>query len=100
MISRILRHDAKVTSYKIALIRALADVALSFPEAARMDAPVAVPLRLIGSYWAAYYWPFVDAEAPIWQGPRNQRAEGVAADMAFRGGANTAEADVGGVSGG
>ncbi len=32
VISTILKHDAKVTSYKIALLRAINDVVLSFPD--------------------------------------------------------------------
>jgi hypothetical protein len=31
-----LRHDARVTSYKLALIRAINDVVLSFPDARLM----------------------------------------------------------------
>ena len=36
-IATILRHDAKVTSYKLALIRAINDVVLSFPDAGTHD---------------------------------------------------------------
>lgn len=83
VISTILRHDAKTTSYKIALIRAINDVALAFPDVAGETA-VAIPLTMLAEFWLAYYWPFVDQSLPIWQGPRNRRREGVAQDMAFR----------------
>ena len=59
-IATILRHDAKVTSYKLALIRAVNDVVLSFPDAGSHDQPIAIPLRVLAEYWLAYYWPFAD----------------------------------------
>jgi hypothetical protein len=83
-IATILRHDAKVTSYKLALIRAVNDVVLSFPDAGSHDRPIAIPLRVLAEYWLAYYWPFVDPRAPISQGPRSLRNGTLANDMAFR----------------
>jgi hypothetical protein len=84
VISTILRHDAKVTSYKIALIRAINDVVLAFPGLGQPHQPVLVPLRVLAEFWIAYYWPFVDPNRPIWQGPRSKRSYGVTNDMAFR----------------
>lgn len=84
VLSTILRHDAKTTSYKMALLRAIADVALSFPDLGSSDAAVAVPLTALAEFWIAYYWPFADAEEPIWQGARSQRGSSMASDMAFR----------------
>jgi hypothetical protein len=49
-IATILRHDAGVTSYKLALIRAINDVVLSFPDAGIFDQPVAIPLRILAEY--------------------------------------------------
>jgi hypothetical protein len=83
-IATILRHDARVTSYKLALIRAINDVVLSFPDAGTHDQPVAIPLRILAEYWVAYYWPFVDPRAPISQGPHSRRRGVLASDMAFR----------------
>ncbi len=83
VISTILRHDAKTTSYKIALLRAINDAALAFPDVPH-DRPVAIPLSLLAEFWVAYYWPFVGRDGPIWQGPRNRRKGGVVQDMAFR----------------
>jgi hypothetical protein len=68
-LSTILKHDAKVTSYKIALLRAINDVVLAFPGLQPGPAGVAVPLRLLAERWVGYYWPFVDAQRPIRQGP-------------------------------
>lgn len=84
MISTILKHDSKQTSYKIALLRAINDVVLSFPDMRSLGLPVAIPLRLLAEFWLAYYWPFVDPTAPILQGPRAQRTGLVSNDMAFR----------------
>jgi hypothetical protein len=83
-IATILRHDAKVTSYNLALIRAINDVVLSFPDDGTHDLPVVIPLRLLAEYWVAYYWPFADPRAPISQGPHSLRQGGLANDMAFR----------------
>jgi hypothetical protein len=82
LISTILRHDAKVTTYKIALLRAINDLVLAFPDLDRDQHAVAVPLRVLADSWIAYYWPFVDPSAPIWQGPRV--AGQTKADMSFR----------------
>lgn len=60
VIGTILKHDRKVTSYKLALIRAITDVVLSFPDAGTHGLPIAIPLRILAEYWVAYYWPFVD----------------------------------------
>lgn len=86
VISTILRHDAKVTSYKIALLRAIGDVVLSYPDLRNYDNDVAIPLRLLAEFWVAYYWPFVDPHRPILQGPRAQAqaARTSKSDMAFR----------------
>lgn len=84
VLSTILRHDAKTTSYKIALLRALGDIALAYPQMEASHLPVAIPVRVIAEFWLAYYWPFADVAQPIWQGARNRRASGQVADMAFR----------------
>ena len=84
VISTILRHDAKVTSYKIALIRSINDVALSFPDLPAYAGSVAIPIRFLAEFWIAYYWPFVDPEHPIRQGNRRQTNAGYTSDMEFR----------------
>ncbi|HEY9658649.1 MAG TPA: HNH endonuclease domain-containing protein, partial [Allocoleopsis sp.] len=84
VISTILRHDNKVTSYKIALLRAINDVVLSFPDIRTYYQGVAVPLRLLAEYWVAYYWAFVDAEHPIIQGQQTIRDGKPCNDIEFR----------------
>lgn len=65
-LATILKHDTKTTSYKIALLRAINDVVLLYPATQGQD--VAVPLSRLAELWVAYYWPFADAQAPIYQG--------------------------------
>jgi hypothetical protein len=84
LISTILRHDAKQTSYKIALIRALNDVALAYPLNPSPGTGVAIPLRVLAEYWIAYYFPFVDPNRPILQKVRSRRSDGLGQDMSFR----------------
>jgi hypothetical protein len=84
VIGIILRHDAKVTSYKIALLRAINDVVLSFPDLGRHKQDIAVPLQLLAQFWIAYYWPFVDPSHPMMQGPRAMKGQSLSNDMAFR----------------
>ncbi len=84
VISTILKHDTKVTSYKIALLRAINDVVLTYPDLRTYQSDVAVPLKLLAEFWIAYYWPFVDPDNPIQQGQRAQRQGQTINDMAFR----------------
>lgn len=84
VIGTILKHDAKVTSYKIALLRAINDVVLSFPDLRNYHKPVAIPLRVLAEFWVAYYWPFVSPNNPILQGPRQAARTTLRNDMAFR----------------
>jgi hypothetical protein len=85
LLATILKHDNKTTSYKIALLRAINDVVLLYPDVARQGQAVAVPLTRLAELWVAYYWPFADAQAPIYQGGRAVRGVGVVGnDMAFR----------------
>lgn len=84
IISTILKHDAKVASYKIALLRSINDVVLSYPDLRTYHSDVAVPLRMLAEYWVAYYWPFVNPVEPILQGLRSQRAGMLRNDVSFR----------------
>ena len=84
VISTILRHDRKQNSYKIALIRALGDVALEFSNLPVTGRGVAIPVRLLAEYWIAYYWPFASEDAPVWQGTRQEKESGLSQDVAFR----------------
>jgi len=82
-ISTILKHDRKVTSYKIALLRAINDVVLNFPDLPKLQKDIAIPIRVLAEFWIAYYWPFVQ-EKPIYQGPRAERSGKIRNDMSFR----------------
>ena len=84
VISTILKHDSKTTSYKIALLRAINDVVLTYPDLRAFQSPVAVPLKLLAKFWVAYYWPFVDSALPIQQGQQAKRDGKIRNDMAFR----------------
>lgn len=84
IISTILKHDTKVTSYKIALLRAINDVVFSFPDLRNLKVDVAVPLRVLAQFWVAYYWPFVNRSEPILQGQRANLDNQLRNDMSFR----------------
>jgi hypothetical protein len=83
-VSSILRFDKKVNSYKLALVRALNDVVLSYPNLSGGGFDVCVPLRKLAEYWLAYYWPFVDPQDPVMQGPRAMRGGVLGNDVSFR----------------
>jgi len=61
LIATILRFDRKTTTYKIALIRAINDIAVNFPHLTSCER-IAIPLRMIAEKWVAFYWPFVGAQ--------------------------------------
>ena len=84
VISTILRHDSKQTSYKIALLRSLNDVVLAYPDVGHDGRSVAVPLRMLAEAWVAYYWPFMNASAPVAQGITSLLGERLRQDVAFR----------------
>ena len=84
VIGTILRHDSKVTSYKIALLRSINDVVLTYPGLKTFKQPVAIPLKLLSRFWVAYYWPFVDLTSPINQGQQSKRDGKTRSDIAFR----------------
>lgn len=83
-ISTILRHDRKQTSYKIALLRSINDVALNFPHLAYAGKDVATSLAFLADYWIAYYWAFAAPEQPILRGTRAELNGELRHDMAFR----------------
>ena len=84
LISTILKHDAKQTSYKIALLRAINDAVFAFPDLRYQTRDIAIPLVTLADFWIAYYWPFVDPDRPILQGNRAKRDGTLRQDMAFR----------------
>jgi SAM-dependent methyltransferase len=58
-IEGILNRDRKVATYKLALFRALAEIAVQEPRVVswRADGRVGVPLGRIAERWLLYYWP-------------------------------------------
>lgn len=84
LIQGILRHDRKLNTFKLALIRALNDTALNFAALQGRGEGIAIPLRVLAEWWIGYYWPFMDSERPIMQGPRVFREGVLRQDVAFR----------------
>lgn len=62
-IEGILNRDKKEATYKLALFRALAELATQEPRVAtwRADCTVGVPIRRIAEKWLGYYWPIFAA---------------------------------------
>ena len=60
----VLNNDAKTATYKFALFRALADLAVKSTAAVtwRKDDCVGLPIRYVADKWLAYYWPIVSAK--------------------------------------
>lgn len=84
LIQGVLRHDKKLNTFKLALIRALNDTALNFAAIQGGGEGIAVPLRVLAEWWIGYYWPFMDSKRPIMQGPRVFRDGVLRQDVAFR----------------
>ena len=63
-IEGILNRDKKVATYKLALFRALAELAMQEPRCAswRSDGRVGVPIGRIAEKWLGYYWPIFASE--------------------------------------
>jgi SAM-dependent methyltransferase len=58
-IEGVLNRDKKSATYKLALFRALAEIAIQQPNLARWmpGGKVGVPLDLVAEKWVEYYWP-------------------------------------------
>ncbi len=69
----LIHHDSKTATYKLALLRALTDIALDRPHQAfwRVDGGVAVPLQDVVDLWIRYYNPLLESGVPQIQ--RNTR---------------------------
>jgi hypothetical protein len=83
-ISTILKHDRKINTHKIALIRAINDLAFSYPGLSDFKKDIAIPLHMIAHYWLAYYWPFCDSRHPILQGQQALLDGRIRNDIVFR----------------
>ncbi len=62
-IEGVLRGDKKVATYKLALLRALTDIATTQPRRVRWraDGQVAVPIDAVAELWITYYWPLFES---------------------------------------
>jgi hypothetical protein len=81
-IASVLYHDKKVNTYKFALIRSLADVAVGYEYGSDND-NVYIPLKTLAYKWVAYYWPFMgDGKRPgVLQSQQKLKAK---QDVTFR----------------
>lgn len=84
IISSILKHDKKQNTYKIALLRSIGDVVLSYPDVAAFEKDIAIPIRVLAEFWLAYYFPFVGPKQQILQGFRSLRNGNLTNDIEFR----------------
>jgi SAM-dependent methyltransferase/phage repressor protein C with HTH and peptisase S24 domain len=66
-IESVLNRDKKVATYKLALFRALADIALTSYNSVLWDSKgnVLVPVSTIADKWIEYYWPLFEPEKMI-----------------------------------
>lgn len=62
-IEGILNRDKKTATYKLALIRAMTDIASTEYNSVKwyIDGTVGVPLRSIAEKWLLYYWPLFES---------------------------------------
>ncbi len=63
-IETIINHDKKTATYKLALLRALCDIAQTAAHQVRWHAndTVSVPLGLVAERWLYAYWPLIEAD--------------------------------------
>lgn len=83
-IEGILNRDRKVATYKLALFRALAELAIQEPRGARWrpDGTVGVSIKRVAEKWLGYYWPIFASQTFI---PQSQsEGAGTAKPLAFR----------------
>jgi SAM-dependent methyltransferase/phage repressor protein C with HTH and peptisase S24 domain len=82
LVESILSRDKKDATYKLALFRALAEIAQTQHHLAAFthDGKVKIPVQAIADKWLLYYWPIFESELFICQRTGEQRdaANGVA----------------------
>lgn len=83
-IEGILNRDRKTASYKLALFKALAEIATQEPRGARWrpDGTVSVPIDRIAERWLVYFWPIFAHDSLIPQSL--EEGAGSAKQLAFR----------------
>ncbi|MCK9303791.1 MAG: methyltransferase domain-containing protein [Bacteroidales bacterium] len=82
-IETIINRDRKTATYKLALLRALCDIAQTATHHVRWhdNETVCVPLGLIAERWLYYYWPLVDADITQIRGQGKRNPEAFRASM-------------------
>ena len=82
LVESILSRDKKDATYKLALFRALAEIAQTQHHLAAFthDGKVKIPVQAIADKWLLYYWPIFESELFICQrtGEKQGAANGVA----------------------
>jgi SAM-dependent methyltransferase/SOS-response transcriptional repressor LexA len=82
LVESILSRDKKDATYKLALFRALAEIAQTQHHLAAFtqDGKVKIPVQAIADKWILYYWPIFESEIFICQrtGERRGASNGVA----------------------
>lgn len=83
-IEGILNKDKKDATYKLALFRALAEIAMTSYNSVfwLLDGRVALPLKAISEKWLEYYWPIVESKEFIPQ--KRGEKPGCKKPIAFR----------------
>jgi SAM-dependent methyltransferase len=66
-IESVLSKDNKVATYKLALFRSLAEIAVTNYKVVEweQDGRVKVPLTTLAEKWVEYYWPIIESEQRI-----------------------------------
>ncbi len=69
LVESILNRDKKDATYKLALFRALSEIAQTQYNLATYDLPgqVGIPIRTLAERWLVYYWPLIASEKFIAQ---------------------------------
>lgn len=83
-VESILNRDKKDATYKLALFRALAEIAQTSPHAVHYtgDGRVKLPTNLVADQWLLYYWPIV--ESSVYLSQKNGEQPGCAKPTAVR----------------
>jgi hypothetical protein len=84
LVESILSRDKKDATYKLALFRALAEIAQTQHHLAAFthDGKVKIPVQAIADKWLLYYWPIFESEVFICQ--RTSERRGAANGVAIR----------------
>ncbi|MCC5835086.1 MAG: methyltransferase domain-containing protein [Opitutales bacterium] len=77
LVEGILNRDNKVATYKLALFRAMSEIAQTQSHLARFtdDGKVTIPNQAIAEKWLLYYWPIFASQTLIRQGTSSTGAD-------------------------